>query len=243
MLKYSAAILMLFTLTCCSTSQEIIGSGKIVNEKRSVRGFNKVVVSGTANVYLSQTDEESLTIVADDNIINYISSEVGGDTLHIDQKMSSNMRLVKTSKPINYYITVKDLKEISLLGSGNVATQGPLNVKDISITINGAVTGNVEVNAHRVTTDLSGSAEFTIKGQADSQEINISGTGNYNGAGLICKIARVDVSGLGKVVVNAEDNLIVRISGAGSIFYIGKPKVQETISGSGRLEQIEKKEK
>jgi len=47
------------------------------------------------------------------------------------------------------------------------------------------------------------------------------------------------VSGVGNVVVNAEQTLQASISGAGNIEYLGDPHVTEQISGIGRIKRRE----
>ena len=52
----------------------------------------------------------------------------------------------------------------------------------------------------------------------------------------------MDVSGAGKIVVNARKTLTARISGAGVVEYLGDPVVKESISGIGRVKRRESAE-
>ena len=47
------------------------------------------------------------------------------------------------------------------------------------------------------------------------------------------------MSGAGKVFVNAARTLKVSISGAGTVDYLGDPKVTQEISGMGRVKRRE----
>ncbi|HSG68712.1 MAG TPA: DUF2807 domain-containing protein, partial [Bacteroidales bacterium] len=59
------------------------GNGKVVKQLRDVKGFNSLEVGGAFTVYLSQGDKESLTIEADENLLDLITTEVHGDRLEI----------------------------------------------------------------------------------------------------------------------------------------------------------------
>ena len=59
------------------------GSGDIVKESRDVDGFDRIVVTGAGTVIITQGGSESLTIETDDNLMEYIETEVSGNTLEI----------------------------------------------------------------------------------------------------------------------------------------------------------------
>ena len=87
--------------------------------------------------------------------------------------------------------------------------------------------------------ELSGAgaikAEFA--GTARRQRITLSGAGAFRGANLVGDSVRVSVSGAGKASVNATRVLDVAISGAGSVDYVGDPKVTRDISGVGTIKR------
>ena len=75
-LKKSGLFLIgLILLTACSLSsiqdsgETITGSGNVVTENRPVSGFDGVSHTGIGRVIITQGEEESLTIEADDNIL------------------------------------------------------------------------------------------------------------------------------------------------------------------------------
>jgi hypothetical protein len=102
---------------------------------------------------------------------------------------------IQTTQPINYKLTVKDLKALKVSGSGNV------NAEDIS--------------TDELAVILSGAGNVKIGGETDSQEINISGSGSYQAEDLESKEVKVDVGGSGSTVVNVSDELNAEVSGIG----------------------------
>ena len=84
-------------------------------------------------------------------------------------------------------------------------------------------------------TDISGSGRVNIGGSADQQDIEVSGSGEYDAAGLPSQTVSAEVSGSGDVVVTVSGLLKVDISGSGSVTYSGDPKVESSVSGSGKV--------
>ena len=76
-------VLIMFLLSACNA---VRGSGDVVTETRAVSGFDQVSLSGQGELIVTQGDQESLEIEAEDNIIAVIETEVRGNTLYIGIK-------------------------------------------------------------------------------------------------------------------------------------------------------------
>lgn len=193
------------------------GSGDMVTESRSVSNFDSISLSGSGDVIISQNGDESLTIETDDNIMQYVTSEVRGGTLHLgfeELTSVSPTRLVFT-------VGVDDLTGISISGSGNVKADGiQTDLLDIGV---------------------SGSGDLELEGEATRQEVGISGSGKYRGGDLRSETAEVNVSGSGDVTIWATDSLDVSVSGSGSVDYYGSPAVNSSTSGSGSVNSLGEK--
>jgi len=201
-----ASVLLL--IGCSSTT----GSGTLKTETRPVSNFSAIELSGSGNLVIEQTGTESLAIEAEDNILPLLTSDVSAGTLHLGEKDNN---IVMETKPINYRLTVRDLRSLTVSGSGHV-TASTLSAGKLNVT-------------------LSGSGGIILGGTADPQEIAISGSGQYDATGLASKVVTADISGSGHAVVKTSDMLDATISGSGSLTYIGNPTVTRHISGSGSV--------
>jgi predicted small secreted protein len=207
-----ALVLMLllgsFVVPGCGTEQ---GSGNVTSETRNVSDFTEVALNGTGNLVVRQTGSESLNIEAEDNVIPEIKTEVEGNRLTIET--GNNMPI--PTQPITYELTVKDLSDLELAGAGSI---------DAS---------DINTDSLKVTT--SGSGDVKAAGKTDSQDVEISGAGSYRAEDLESEEAEIDISGAGEAIVKVEDRLDVRISGYGSVEYIGNPTVSRDITGAGEV--------
>jgi hypothetical protein len=188
------------------------GSDDVTSESRDVSGFDEVELSGVGNLSIRQTGSESLTVEAEEDVLADIRTEVVNDRLVIGPEPNT---VLHTTGPINYELTVKDLRALRLAGSGNVEAEG-ISTDELAVTISGA--GTVK-----------------ISGRTDSQDVDIAGVGSYRAGDLESEEAKVAVVGAGSAVVNASEVLEAKISGAGSVEYIGDPTVHQEVSGVGRV--------
>ena len=184
----------------------------VTSESRNVSGFEEVELQGVGNLSIQQTGSESLTVEAEEDLLPKIRSEVENDRLIIGPKPNTS---IQTTQPINYELTVKDLNALKVSGSGNVDAED-ISTDELAVILSGA--GNVK-----------------ISGEADSQEINIAGSGSYQAEDLESKEVNVDVGGSGSAIVNVSDELDAKVSGIGSVEYIGDPTVNQDVSGIGAV--------
>jgi len=206
-----AAMIALLLTGCNVVLNSSNGSGKAATETRSVSGFSSVELEGSGELQVEQNGTESLTITADDNILQYLTSDVSGGRLKLSMKNGS----YSTLTPVVYKLTVKSLKGIALSGSGSI------NGKALA-------TDSMKI-------ELSGSGEITTAGSTDHMEVVISGSGNVHGEGFKSKVARVEIDGSGSATVAASERLDVNINGSGNVEYIGDPMVSTNNHGSGSV--------
>jgi hypothetical protein len=184
----------------------------VASESRDVGGFDEVELRGLGNLSIEQTGGESLTVEAEEDVLPKLATEVVNDRLIIGPKPGTTVR---TNEPINYEMTVEALNALEVSGSGDVEAEG-IETDSLAVTVGGA--GNVKAD-----------------GEADQQEVNISGFGVYRAKDLESREAKVSVAGAGSAIVNASEELDADVGGAGSVEYVGDPTVEQDVSGAGRV--------
>jgi len=199
-------------MTACMINA-INGSGKIVTQSRAVSGISSVSLSGSGQVLIEQGDSESLTVTTDDNLMQYIKTEVRGNAL--DLGFTDPLTNVQPTNDIVFTLKVKKLEGLEISGSGKA------DVKRLA--------------QDRLQVRISGSGDVSGQGTAQDLELRISGSGSYRGQDIKSQRATVGVSGSGNAVVSASDTLKADVSGSGTIEYIGDPQVSQNISGSGSV--------
>jgi hypothetical protein len=222
--------------TSWRVTETVDGSGQVTQEERQVSGFDRVSLEPLGILEITQGEEESLVIEAEDNLIPYLTSDVSGSTLNLAVQRGIGLN---PTKPIRYILTVKDLSEVQLSGAGEMNLPA-LETINLTLGASGAGTFKIdELTADELRVEISGTGTVTVGGVVDRLDINISGAGSFNGADLQANQVEVDISGLGKATVWVVDELDVEISGAGSVSYYGSPSsVTKNTSGAGIIEDI-----
>ncbi len=233
------ALICVFLLLGCTSLSSIIGvrgSGDVIEEERDVSDFKQVKLSGMGNLDIEFDDQEELVIEAEDNLMEYIITEVKGDELII--RIKPNTRLWPKKK-IKFHLKAIELEKISIFGSGKVDATD-ISADRFTIDIYGSGKVNIdELEAEDLEIEVSGSGNVAIDGgEVTEQRMKVSGSGNYKAQDLKSEDAEIDVSGSGKAIINVRDNLEVNISGSGKVQYKGDPEVDSNISGSGSVKKI-----
>ena len=208
----------------------IQGSGDITTETRELAEFDRVVFSSEGTVMLTQAEELSLSIEADDNLHQYLVTDVSNGVLTISTTENTD---VAPSRTMKFRIGVVDLSGIELRGAGTI-TADTVQSSAIEVVLSG--TGDVvikQLRADEVTVNHTGVGTIQVAGETDLQEVVASGTGDYDGSDLVCRTATVEASGLAEVTVNVTDDLQITASDSGAVSFYGSPTVEQDISDSG----------
>lgn len=220
-------------LSSCD-SRCINGSGEQVTETRKVNDFSKIEISGGYIIKLVQDSSMSLTVTADDNIQQYVKTEVNGDKLHI-----SNKNICTNSGEVIVIVGVRNLEELKASGAVDVSSNGKITTGDLSISLSGSTKVALDINAARLSTHASGSSEINLKGQASEHDLELSGSSNVNAFDLVTGVYNISTSGSSDCSINVLQELNVHSSGSSSIKYRGNPSsVNNDKSGSSSVEKV-----
>jgi len=228
MFKRSLFVTVVLLLGACGVSA-VRGSGDLVTESRDVSGFDRIAVHGSGEVIITQDGTESLTVETDDNVIEYVTTEVKGRTLELG--FEDNVLVSPTRLTFNLHL--KDLTGLDISGSGEIEAES-IEADRLEIKVSGS--GDVRIDslaAGDVEVKISGSGDVELAGEAAGQDINIGGSGKYHAGDLKSEVVEVSISGSGDATVWATESLDIDISGSGSVTYYGKPSVSTSTSGSG----------
>lgn len=236
MKKYLSLIFLLTGIVAASGCIGDIGNktGNVVNETKEVSGFNQVFLEGLGTLIITQGKTESLTIEADDSMIDHIKTSVSNNKLTISY---INNPPVPT-KPVKFHLTVKNLNSIEISGAGKVNSNN-LKVNSMNLSLTGAAEGKLtNFQAKTFVLIISGAGIINASGKVNSQTITLNGAGKYNAPSLLSQSTSVTINGAGKSTVNATKTLNAIINGAGQVNYFGNPQLTQEIHGSGEINHV-----
>ncbi len=210
----------------------IIGSGRSTTETRNISGFTKIVVAGSGDAVVTPGTRYHVSVIADDNLLPYITTDVEGGTLVLGKKPNMSYR---TSSRIRYEISLPELVGVQISGSGNCVINATAKSSrfDASISGSGSVRGPVNVGA--LTVGISGSGNINLSGRTDREDVRVSGSGTVDCRSLRANSANVSIGGSGDVWLVAHQSLDGTISGSGTLHYSGQARPNVRASGSGGI--------
>ena len=216
-------------------TKKIKGNGTIITKTRTVSDYDKISVAGSFDVKLFKGKEGTITVKADENLMEYIITEVKNGDLEIHIKKGFN---VSTTKTINITVPFETINAISLAGSGAITSKDVIDSSDLTLKLAGSGNMALNVSSKKLATSIAGSGNMNLEGDSNKFECEITGSGNVNGYKLKSLIATVKITGSGIIKINAVNAIHAKSVGSGNIYYSGNPSIEKTTSvGSGSIKK------
>lgn len=189
------------------------GSGTVRSEARDISDFSSIDVGGVFQVELTAQKDFAVEVEADDNLLQYVKTEVRGGKLEISME-----KRVSTKNPIKVRISAPNIESIEASGASSVKA---VNLKNTELGI-----------------DTSGASRVELLGEAERLNVEVSGASRINAKDLQTVNADVDASGASYVELSVSGSLSSKSSGASRIVYKGTPtSVEKKTSGAGSITQ------
>ncbi|MFD2999817.1 head GIN domain-containing protein [Pontibacter toksunensis] len=214
-------------------AQQLRGNGNIQTQNRNVSDFKGINVSGGFAVEITQGNQESLRLEADENLLDNIKTEVRNGVLHI-----YNEDGVTTKKGMKAYITLRELNSIDISGGVKVTGNSPFKTDALKMDMSGASNVKLDINTNKLEADMSGASKVELTGRADEVRMDMSGASKIEAADLQAKRMKVQASGASKVRVYATETLDIDASGATSVAYKGSPSITAETSSAAKITKI-----
>lgn len=202
-----------FVFSGCK-KENIAGDGSVVSVQRNAKDFYSIHVFGQTAVDIKGGTSFGVEVNGYENILPHLETTVENGTLLIrfDQSVVVSNDNTKVS------VTMPSLVSLISEGSGEITVGGPFVNMDI-FSIEKTGLGDIEVS----------------NATAKSFKLTLNGNSNFNGFGLSCNNAVVNLNGNGLAELNVSANLNATINGDGIIYYKGNPEVKSNITGNGQV--------
>jgi hypothetical protein len=204
---------LLVPIAATVRAQTVRGSGVAKTETRMLTPFDRVEVAGAFEVTLVDGLAHRVTVEADDNLLDAVSTDVVDNEL----KIASLRSFVSRS---SMKVTVETPQQRALNVSGNAQVTA-LALRGPSFTLSG-----------------SGAATAKLGGTIEFLKISVAGSGRVDALGLVADKVEVEVLGSGTAEVHAVKSLSLMVIGSGTVRYRGNPTISRNAIGRGKVEQV-----
>ncbi len=202
-------------------------------ELRNTGDFKGIKVGDAFNLKVSQSEVNTVKVIAPSTVIQQIKTDVKDGILIISEEGN-----IKSNEAIEIIIGVKSLAKLDVSGSADVKTENELICDKLEISIEGAGDIRIWLKTNELKSKISGAGDLNLKGTSKLLDATIKGAGDLKAFNLEVEKAIVKVSGAGDAKINVSQNLDADVSGAGSIIYKGNPGERNvSITGAGSIRE------
>jgi hypothetical protein len=235
-IKIKALIPLLAAILLIGCAQvSITGSGNVVTQQEAITGFDKVDISNSFEVDISQGENFSVLIRVDDNLVEHLNVVKQGSTLKIG--LDPNRAYTIVNATMEAEVTMPELVGLDLSGSSDANISGFESTKSLVADLSGnsVLLGDITAGDSRF--DASGNSSVSITGSAGDVTVDASGSSEVDLTDFPASDGTVDASGSSTVTVNLSGRLNADASGSSDIYYLGDPTLGEIdTSGSSTIQ-------
>ena len=203
-----ALLLMIMGLTTLVT----FGQQK---ETRAVPSFTGISASSVFNITVTKGSTESLTIEADDEVMQFVRSEVknGVLNLYLDSKNK-----VKNIKNLKATVVMKNLDKVILSGTCKLTSNDLFTPDKFKAECSGVSNMEVNINTGQLSLEASGTSKIRIKSNiSNNADLDVSGTSTIQGD-LKATSVKINSSGVCTVeLTGSASNLMIDASGVSKV--------------------------
>ncbi|MGE0018142.1 MAG: head GIN domain-containing protein [Draconibacterium sp.] len=201
-------------------------------ETRNVSNFKGVDVSAGIDLYITMGETESVKIIADDDIIEKIITEVKDGVLHIYVKQNNwfNWTGNETRKA---YVTIKELNKIEASSGADVNSENTLKGEELKINVSSGAEVEVDVYYKNLEVSTSSGSDAKLTGKVKNLEASSSSGSDISAKELESVVCKASASSGSDITVNVSDELYASASSGADINYYGNPSVKDIDESSG----------
>jgi len=206
-------------------------------EIRPLKGFHGIEVSNAINLYLSQGDEETVVVSANDlKWREYIKTEVVDGILKISL---DTRKWSRGNVRIKAYVSFTTLDKLTASGASDVFVDGVITGDHLSIDLNGASVFKGAISVKDLHLEQSGASDAHVTGVVSGlAEIHSSGASDVKGYDLTVQNCSVHATGASDIKVTVKNELTAELSGASTVLYKGDAVVKDSkTSGASSIKR------
>ncbi|MFZ1331287.1 MAG: head GIN domain-containing protein [Flavobacteriales bacterium] len=215
-------------------ADHVKGTGDVVHRPLAVDAFHGITLQGSMDVMITPSNEQSVEVVAQQNIADLVTTEVKNGVWNI-----STSDGFSTNEEFTINIKVPAMDKVKIQGSGDIEGTDSFKADQVDLKIEGSGDIKMTYEASSVKAKIEGSGDIVLKGSCADLDLAIEGSGDVDSRGLQCVNARTSIAGSGGIFVNATTTLDATIAGSGSVQYSGNPQLKKSVAGSGEVKKLD----
>ena len=210
----------------------IRGNGNVTTENRELSGdFDNIEISRGLDVYLTQSNSESITVEADENLHQVIVTVVENGVLKI--YADENIHHSSSQKVMLNFNNVSKIKATS---GSDVYSTNTISLDNLVLTTTSGSDMELDINVETVNCKATSGSDLDLSGTATDFMAEATSGSDINAGDLKTESSRVRATSGAGITVNTSKELYANATSGGDIQYYGNPeKVEKNDGVSGSI--------
>lgn len=227
-------ILMMSCNFSMNFGEGIDGNGNVVSADRNISSnFESIKVSQGLDLYITQSNNVTLSIEADDNLHELIMTEVENNVLSI--YTTENIRRA-TSRKIN--LSIKDVSAIKATSGSEVFSTNAIKVDELELNCTSGADMKLDIDTESLNCHSTSGSDIRLSGTTKVLIAEATSGSDIQASQLSAQTSKVKATSGADISVNTSKKLIARATSGGDVRYSGNPEtVNKSDSSSGSVRQ------
>lgn len=219
---------LLFVMALYSTGFAQKTISDVNAEVREAKNFHAIQLSNAFDVYLTQSNEESVAVsAAEPKFRDDIIVEVKGGVLIVRYDSKDKWKWNTGNKKLKAYISFKQLNKLNISGACDVFIVDNWKADDLKLDLSGASNLKGKMDADKLMIDLSGASDLTLTGNVGQLNIEASGASDFKGFDMSVDYCNAKASGASDIKITVNKELSAEASGASDVKYKGNGLIRD----------------
>ena len=225
------AVLSLLMFSCnfdANFGSGIKGNRNVTTTERGLnKNFTEIEISRGLDVYLTQSDIESIKVQADENLQDIIITEVKGNVLKIYTQ--DNIRSAASKKVMLHF---KNVTQITATSGSDVYATNTIVADKLKLTTTSGSDMELDLNTQTLECKSTSGSYLKLKGKTNNLVVKATSGSDIKASNLIANTCNANATSGSDIIIHTTNQLHATASSGGNIKYYGNPEKVDTNDGT-----------
>jgi hypothetical protein len=224
------AILMVVVRVQLKAAVFIEPSGQVVSSAVDLPAFNGIEASGNLNLLIRQGDHHEVVVRADDNLMEYILTEVEDEVLKISMRAWAGKNAT-----IEMEVDLVEIGSLVAQGGANVQSQNTLKGNVLRHVVHSGAISRLNIDFDLLQLDLHSGAQVTIGGRVREMTAKNNGGSMLDASALEAETVDLSTNTGSQSDLFVTGSLEVKANTGSLVNYTGNPLHKEISANTGAV--------
>ncbi len=234
--KLSIVLVLLITSCSCNfIPNGIAGKGPVKKINIPITNdFDSIEVSKGLQVMLQKSDKNTVTIEANENLLEIIDVQISNGTLVI----TSEKNIYKADAK-KVYVNFDSINSIQVSSGARVTNTTTIQERTMRVYSSSGAHAKLQISSDHLSCKASSGAQITLTGYSNNLDITSSSGSNVNTEEIEASHIKAKASSGSTITAYSKKSLRAHASSGSSIRYSGNPEqVIKSDSSGGSIKKI-----